>query len=114
DRRPAHLLVGGAAARVRAAADRPARRAGAGPRRVRPTHLTVGSPTVNIDRFLAEHRPAWDRLAALSRAAARDPGRLSPAELRELVKLYHRTATHLSVARTRLGDDALVARLSSL
>ncbi len=69
---------------------------------------------MNIDRFLAEHRPAWDRLAALSRAAARDPGRLSPAELRELVKLYHRTATHLSVARTRLGDDALVARLSSL
>jgi uncharacterized membrane protein SpoIIM required for sporulation len=40
--------------------------------------------------------------------------RLTGAEADELVMLYQRTATHLSVVRTRSPDPALVGRLSSL
>jgi len=40
--------------------------------------------------------------------------RLTGAEADELVMLYQRTATHLSLVRTRSPDPALVGRLSSL
>jgi uncharacterized membrane protein SpoIIM required for sporulation len=69
---------------------------------------------VQIDRFLAEGRPAWDRLDELATRAARHPGRLPAAELEELVVLYQRTSTHLSYARTYFRDPALTAQLSGL
>lgn len=69
---------------------------------------------MDVDRFLAEGRPAWDRLDDLATRAARRPGRLSAAELEELVVLYQRTATHLSYARTYFRDPALDAQLSRL
>jgi uncharacterized membrane protein SpoIIM required for sporulation len=77
----------------------------------------VRPPTVgaaDVDRFLALHRPTWDRLAALLRRAGRDPRRLSPAELDELVRLHLRTSSHLSTVRTELHDPDLTAWLSSL
>jgi uncharacterized membrane protein SpoIIM required for sporulation len=45
---------------------------------------------------------------------ARRPRRLQPGELDELVDLYQRAATHLSVVRTRSPDPVLVDRLSQL
>ena len=69
---------------------------------------------MDIDRFLALHQPTWDRLDSLTKRAGRGVGRLSPAETDELVRLYQRTATHLSVARTTYRDPGLVVRLSQL
>jgi uncharacterized membrane protein SpoIIM required for sporulation len=69
---------------------------------------------VDVDRFLAVHTPAWERLAALTARARRGVGRLDAVELDELVRLYQRTSTHLSYARTYYRDPALVARLTGL
>src|SRR5687768_13070625 len=69
---------------------------------------------VDVDRFLAVHGPAWDRLAALTARARRGVARLDAVELDELVRLYQRTSTHLSYARTYYRDPALVARLTGL
>lgn len=60
------------------------------------------------------NRPAWDRLAQLTKRAGRSVKRLSPAETDELIRLYQRTSTHLSYARTNFGDPGLVLRLSQL
>jgi uncharacterized membrane protein SpoIIM required for sporulation len=64
---------------------------------------------VDVDAFVARHSGEWRRLdELLSRR------RLTGAEADELVMLYQRTATHLSLVRTRSPDPALVGRLSSL
>jgi len=64
---------------------------------------------VDVDAFVARHSGEWRRLdELLSRR------RLTGAEADELVLLYQRTATHLSLVRTRSPDPALVSRLSSL
>jgi len=64
---------------------------------------------VDIDAFVAAHLGEWQRLEHLVRRR-----RLSGAEADEMVALYQRAATHLSVVRTRLPDPALVGWLSSL
>jgi uncharacterized membrane protein SpoIIM required for sporulation len=64
---------------------------------------------VDIDAFVAAHLGEWQRLEQLVRRR-----RLSGAEADELVALYQRAATHLSVVRTRFPDPALVGWLSSL
>ena len=63
--------------------------------------------------YVAAHRQEWTRLEALLSRASR-PRRLSGAEVDELVDLYQRVATHLSVLQSAGRDPALVARLSSL
>ena len=64
---------------------------------------------MDVDAFVARHSGEWRRLdELLSRR------RLTGAEADELVLLYQRTATHLSLVRTRSPDPALVSRLSSL
>jgi uncharacterized membrane protein SpoIIM required for sporulation len=68
---------------------------------------------VDIDAFVAAHAPTWQRLEQLVKRAGR-PRRCGGAELDELVDLYQRTATHLSVIRTSSPDPALIDRLSSL
>ena len=68
---------------------------------------------MDIDAFVAAHTRTWARLDELVRRAQR-PGRCRGAELDELVDLYQRTATHLSVIRTSSPDPMLVDRLSSL
>jgi uncharacterized membrane protein SpoIIM required for sporulation len=55
------------------------------------------------------HRDDWNRLDQLSKRR-----RLSGAEVDELVRLYQRTATHLSVVRSSTPDAALSARLSTI
>ena len=64
---------------------------------------------MDIDAFVALHSSEWRRLEELVSRR-----RLSGAEADELVMLYQRTATHLSMVRTRSPDPALVGRLSSL
>ena len=63
--------------------------------------------------FVASHRGDWERLEALLGRASR-PRRLGGAEVDELVDLYQRTATHLSVVQSAGADPVLLARLSSL
>ncbi|HET6817188.1 MAG TPA: stage II sporulation protein M [Mycobacteriales bacterium] len=68
---------------------------------------------MDIDAFVALHRDEWTRLETLVRKAAR-PGRLTGSDVDELVRLYQRVATHLSLVQTRSPDPVLVARLSHL
>lgn len=69
---------------------------------------------MDIDRFIGEHQPAWDRLDELTRRGGRAVSRLSPDELDELVGLYQRVSTHLSYARTYFRDPVLQAALTRL
>jgi uncharacterized membrane protein SpoIIM required for sporulation len=69
---------------------------------------------VDIDRYIAINGPVWTRLAELTGRAQRGVGRLSAAELDELVRLYQRVAGHLSYAQTYYRDPALTAKLSGL
>ncbi len=69
---------------------------------------------MDLDRFLATNAAAWERLATLTARANRGVRRLDATELEELVALYQRTSTHLSLARTYLRDPGLVARLTGL
>ncbi len=64
---------------------------------------------MDVDAYISAHRAEWDRLEVLVRTR-----RLTGAESDELVDLYQRVATHLSVVQTRAPDPALVARLSTL
>jgi uncharacterized membrane protein SpoIIM required for sporulation len=64
---------------------------------------------VDLDAYVLTHAADWRRLDEL--AGRR---RLSGAESDELVELYQRVATHLSVVRTSAPDAGLIAHLSSL
>jgi uncharacterized membrane protein SpoIIM required for sporulation len=64
---------------------------------------------VDLDAYVTEHAGEWLRLEHLCRKR-----RLSAVEVDELVALYQRTGTHLSVIRSRSPDPALVARLSRM
>ncbi|MDQ1650131.1 MAG: hypothetical protein QOG60_2188 [Frankiaceae bacterium] len=68
---------------------------------------------VDVDVYVARHRSEWSRLELLVRKGAR-PRRLSGDEFDELVDLYQRATTHLSVIRTRSPDPSLVDALSGL
>lgn len=68
---------------------------------------------MDIDAYVARHRGEWARLEELLDKGGRR-GRLSGAEVDELVHLYQRVSTHLSVVRSASPDPALVARLSTL
>ncbi|MCW2613285.1 MAG: hypothetical protein JWN08_279 [Frankiales bacterium] len=68
---------------------------------------------MDLDAYVAAHGREWARLEDLLSRASR-PRRLDGAEVDELVDLYQRTATHLSVVQSAGRDAALVGRLSSL
>ncbi|MET9018867.1 stage II sporulation protein M [Actinopolymorpha sp. NPDC004070] len=65
---------------------------------------------MDVDAYAAAHQAEWDRLEAL--VCRR--GRLTGAEADELVTLYQRVASHLSVVRSSAPDVVLVGRLSAL
>lgn len=69
---------------------------------------------MNLDRFLVTHQPLWDRLGQLTTKAERGLRGMPAAEIDELVRLYQRTSTHLSLSRTYYQDAGLVARLTGL
>ena len=64
---------------------------------------------VDLDAFVAAHQGEWSRLEYLARH-----GSPSGAEADEILDLYQRVATHLSVVRSSAPDPALVTYLSSL
>lgn len=65
---------------------------------------------MDVDAFVLAHRSTWDRLDQLVKRRRR----LSGAEIDELVELYQRVSTHLSMVRSVSSDSVLVGRLSSL
>src|SRR5689334_8044954 len=65
---------------------------------------------MDVDAFVLAHRDTWDRLEELVKRRRR----LSGAEVDELVELYQRVSTHLSMVRSASSDSVLVGRLSSL
>jgi len=69
---------------------------------------------VDIDRYLLQNQPGWDRLAELSGRARWHRSSLTAAEIDELVALYQRTSAQLSHVRTTYRDPELIARLTRL
>ncbi|MFI9233329.1 stage II sporulation protein M [Streptomyces rimosus] len=65
---------------------------------------------MDLDVFVTAHRAEWDRLEELLRRKRR----LTGAEADELVTLYQRTTTHLSLLQTSAPDPVLTGRLTSL
>ncbi|HEX2212592.1 MAG TPA: stage II sporulation protein M [Mycobacterium sp.] len=65
---------------------------------------------MDVDAFVLAHRPTWERLERLIKRRRN----LTGAEVDELVDLYQRVSTHLSMVRTASTDSALVGRLSGL
>lgn len=64
---------------------------------------------MDLDAYVAANRGQWSRLETLASARHR-----SGAESDELLELYQRVSTHLSVVRSASPDPAVVAYLSSL
>ncbi|GAA2786059.1 stage II sporulation protein M [Mycolicibacterium pallens] len=65
---------------------------------------------MDVDAFVLAHQETWTRLEQLVKRRRR----LSGAEVDELVELYQRVSTHLSMVRSASSDSVLVGRLSSL
>lgn len=65
---------------------------------------------MDLDVFVTAHTDEWDRLDQLLRRGRR----LTGTEADELVALYQRTATHLSLMRSSAPDPVLVGRLTQL
>ncbi|ASU85480.1 stage II sporulation protein M [Nocardiopsis gilva YIM 90087] len=65
---------------------------------------------MELDVFAAAHRSDWERLERLVRRRRK----LTGPEVDELVELYQKASTHLSVVRSAGEDPALVGWLSGL
>lgn len=65
---------------------------------------------MDLDSYILRHGSQWDRLAELTHQG----GHLSGVEADEVVDLYQRVSTHLSVVRSTASDPVLEARLSTL
>jgi uncharacterized membrane protein SpoIIM required for sporulation len=65
---------------------------------------------VDVDAFVLTHRGTWDRLEQLVKRRRS----LTGAEVDELVELYQRVSTHLSILRSASSDSLMIGRLSSL
>jgi uncharacterized membrane protein SpoIIM required for sporulation len=65
---------------------------------------------VDLDSYILRHGAEWDRLAELTTKRTD----LTGAEADEVVDLYQRVSTHLSVVRSTASDPVLEARLSAL
>lgn len=65
---------------------------------------------MDVDAFVLANQAAWKRLDQL----VKQRRRLSGPEVDELVDLYQRVSTHLSIVRSSSADSTLIARLSAL
>lgn len=64
---------------------------------------------MDLDAYVAAHHAEWTRLGELTKRR-----RLTGAEADELLDLYQRVGTHLSVIRTSAPDPSVVQYLSTL
>lgn len=70
---------------------------------------------VNLERFIEQERPRWERLDAVLRRLADDPWRELPVvEARELEGLYQRACADLARLRTYAADPGVRAYLEGL
>jgi uncharacterized membrane protein SpoIIM required for sporulation len=69
---------------------------------------------MNVDAFVAERSPAWERLETLVHDAGKRPERLGPDRVRELGLWYRETVADLALARRRYPSDPAVRRLERL
>jgi uncharacterized membrane protein SpoIIM required for sporulation len=68
-----------------------------------------------IDRFIEKHKTAWQRLEELLKMLeASSLRRLHREEVRELGRIYRRTASDLAIARAESRDPRLINYLNSL
>jgi uncharacterized membrane protein SpoIIM required for sporulation len=67
---------------------------------------------MNLDHFLATHRPAWDRLDNLLEQA--ENATLARGELQEVVELYRRACTDLNRARSFTASPEILDPLNQL
>src|SRR5258708_36378936 len=68
-----------------------------------------------IDRFIEKHKTAWERLEDLLKLLdSSSLRRLQREEVRELGRIYRRTASDLAIARAESRDPRLVNYLNSL
>src|SRR5438132_7349835 len=68
-----------------------------------------------IDRFISERKNVWQRLEELLQLLDRMTlRRLHREEVRELGRMYRRTASHLAIARAESRDPRLINYLNSL
>ncbi|MGK2879561.1 MAG: stage II sporulation protein M [Mycobacterium sp.] len=65
---------------------------------------------MDVDAFVLANRGVWYRLEQLVKRR----NKLTGAEVDELVDLYQRVSTHLSIVRSSSSDSVLVGRLSTL
>ena len=65
---------------------------------------------MDVDAFVVANRPTWDRLDQLVKKRRQ----LTGAEVDELVDLYQRVSTHLSMVRSSSSDAVVVGKLSGL
>ncbi len=67
------------------------------------------------DRFIEQHKTAWQRLEELLKLLDRSSmRRLHREEVRELGRIYRRTASDLAIARSESRDPRLINYLNSL
>jgi len=69
---------------------------------------------MNLQLFVANRRPEWDRLWELTRRAGGRPRRLSAEELIEVGTRYRAVAADLSQLRRNPDDPALIAEIEAL
>src|SRR2546428_5086965 len=68
-----------------------------------------------IDRFIDQHKTAWQRLEDLLKLLdGTSLRRLHREEVRELGRIYRRTASDLAIARAESRDPRLINYLNSL
>lgn len=69
---------------------------------------------MNEQSFVNRREPDWQRITMLCDKADTSVSRLSAEELRELVRLYRRVSTDLSLARTKSSNLQLIDFLNDL
>ncbi len=69
---------------------------------------------MNVDAFVADRSPVWNRLEQLATESRRRPERLGPDGVRELGFRYRETVADLAFARRRFAGDPVVRRLEVL
>src|SRR6201990_498515 len=72
-------------------------------------------PAKSSDRFIRDRKGAWQWLEYLLKLLDRSSlGRLGREEVRELGRIYRRTASDLAIARAESRDPRLINYLNSL